>query len=159
MKNLKYSKYIIITLIIIFICCLNQTISKYYNSYDLQLYGYIAKPIFEIDYSELVEITSKEEIGKYNFSVKNYKDSKISDICFLYSIEVIPEQPNLDFVLYRDGQKENLTNNKTSIIKMDNNQEICHKYLIEIRYNGEEDAKDINQKVKIEVHSEQLKYT
>lgn len=149
-------------IILFFIClfCIGITCSKYYNSFVLSFNGNIARPVFKVDSNESVEITNLNNTGKYEFCIRNFEGDTKSDTQFEYTIEVISNiDEQVDYTLYRDGEKVNLNQKRTDRIFLDNSDKIVHKYCLEMRYkNNDVDMnKDINQNIQIKVDAEQKK--
>lgn len=120
----------------------------------------IAKPIFEVHGTESSKISAINNIGYYDFSIKNFNETGVSEISFLYTIEIVANiDDSIKFELYNENQKIELQNLKTEQLSIEANKNIEQKYKLKIIYDKSlgEKGKDILQEVQIKVHSEQVK--
>ncbi len=120
----------------------------------------IATPIFIVEGKEKLQISELNNIGFYEFSVKNFKENEISETGFLYSIEIISKLENiLEFELYSEDSIIELNNLKTEKILISGNKKIEQNYKLKIKYNNlsENINEDIWDEVQIKIHSEQEK--
>lgn len=120
----------------------------------------IATPIFIVEGKEKLQINELNNIGFYEFSVKNFKENEISETGFLYSIEIISKLENiLEFELYSEDSIIELNNLKTEKILISGNKKIEQNYKLKIKYNNlyENINEDIWDEVQIKIHSEQEK--
>lgn len=146
--------------ICLLILILPVTYAKYTDLYRLFFSQEIANPIFVVDKGETVKINDTNNVGYYEFSIKNFEKEQISDIGFSYTIEIIPKLGEIpQFELYSENQKIPIENLKTSILSIKGNEKIEQKYILKIIYdkdNIEEKNKDVGE-VQIKVCSEQEK--
>ena len=120
----------------------------------------IAKPIFEVHGTESSKISAINNIGYYDFSIKNFNETGVREISFLYTIEIVANiDDSIKFELYNENQKIELQNLKTEQLSIEANKNIEQKYKLKIIYDKSlgEKGKDILQEVQIKVHSEQVK--
>ena len=134
--------------------------AKYIQYVEVKSSTEIAKPVFIVEGTEQSKINSINNIGYYEFYVRNYNETEISDIGFNYIIEVISKQDkSITFELYKGDENIVLENLKTEKMYIGANEKIEQKYKLKVTYNKDlnEIGKDILQEVQIKVHSEQEK--
>lgn len=132
--------------------------AKYIDTIILKNNTQIAKPVFIVEGTEISKINSINNIGYYEFYVKNYDENNISEIGFYYIIEVVSQlDESIKFELYKGDEKIELKDLKTNEIYIGANEKIEQKYKLKIIYNRSLNpiGKDILQEVQIKVHSEQ----
>ena len=102
----------------------NKNIAKYIEKINIISETKIAKPIIEIENYEKIVITKidlEKEI-EYKFKVKNYNEDQVSNVRFLYYIEIesdISKELVEYKLIYLEENKEiELINNRTQNIKM-----------------------------------------
>ena len=119
-------KRILIIIIIFFIILIinNKNIAKYIEKINIISKTIIAKPIINIEQDEKIVIT-KIDIEKeieYKFKIKNYNENEISNMEFLYYIELqtnIPERlVECKLVDLEENKEIELINNKTNEFKI-----------------------------------------
>jgi len=138
--NIAYAKYI--------------TIEKASSSTD------IAVPIFIVEGNEKIIISDTNNIGYYEFFIKNFNDTNISETNFLYTIEIISNlDDKIQFELYNEDTQIPLENMKTAQIQINGNEKIEQKYKLKIIYNNNQNRseEEILDEVQIRVCSEQEK--
>lgn len=163
MINSKNKEKIYLNLIPVFlgiICflCLGITIAKYFNKVILYSENDIAKPIFKIEEGAKTDITAINNIGKYEFEVKNFDEIQKSDVAFEYTVEIISNaESNIKYKLFKDGQEINLNQKKTDKILLSNLERNTHKYCLEITYIEDkyQNKEDILESVEVKINSEQ----
>ena len=132
--------------------------AKYIDTIILKNNTQIVKPVFIVEGTEISKINSINNIGYYEFYVKNYDENNISEIGFYYIIEVVSQlDESIKFELYKGDEKIELKDLKTNEIYIGANEKIEQKYKLKIIYNRSLNpiGKDILQEVQIKVHSEQ----
>jgi len=137
-----------------------STFAKFTTSKILKGNTKIAKPIFIVQGLETCKISAINNIGYYEFSVKNYNADEISETGFLYDIEILSKADEVvKFELFREGQEIKLEDLKTEGLTIQANEKIEQKYKLKVTYdkNKTKQAKDILEEVQIRVHSEQAK--
>ena len=120
----------------------------------------IAKPIFIVEGKETTKISQINNIGYYEFSIKNFNDTNISEIGFLYTIEIISNtEESIQFELYNEEKQIQLENLKTQELTIESNERIEQKYKLKVTYDSAKSSrgKDILEEVQVIVHSEQEK--
>lgn len=120
----------------------------------------MAKPIFIVQGTEISKINSINNIGYYDFVVKNSDENGISEVGFNYIIEIIAkEDKSIKFELYKEDKNVELNNLKTEEIYIGADEKIEHKYKLKVTYDKKNNdiGKDILQEIQIKVHSEQEK--
>ena len=119
----------------------------------------IATPIFIVEGSETNKISAINNIGYYEFSIKNYNETEISETSFLYTIEIVSDTDEaIQFELYDEEKQIPLENLKTEKISISGNEKIEKKYKLKVTYDNTlgTKGKDILEEVQIKVHSEQI---
>lgn len=163
-KNIKDKKKIIISIIIltIMIILLSTHIvyAKYITADKLNYTLSVAKPIFIVEGKEATKISEINSIGYYEFSIKNFNESNISETGFLYTIEIVSDtDESIQFELYNEEKQIPLENLKTEKLAIIGNEKIEHKYKLKVIYDSTKGdyGKDILEEVQVKVHSEQEK--
>lgn len=156
----KVNKKTLIAIIVLIIILLfvPKVYAKYMDAIILKSNTQIAKPIFIVEGTEISKINSINNVGYYEFYVKNYDENNISEIGFNYVIEVVTElNESIKFELYKGDEQIELKDLKTNEIYIGANEKIEQKYKLKIIYdkNLNSIGKDILQEVQIKVHSEQ----
>lgn len=120
----------------------------------------IAKPIFIVEGKETTKISEINNIGYYEFSIKNFNETNISETGFLYTIEIISNtDESVQFELYNEENQIPLENLKTQQLSIKGNEKIEQKYKLKVVYDSTKGnlEKNILEEVQIKVHSEQEK--
>lgn len=156
----KVNKKALIAIIVLIIILLfvPKVYAKYMDAIILKSNTQIAKPIFIVEGTEISKINSINNVGYYEFYVKNYDENNISEIGFNYVIEIVTElNESIKFELYKGDEQIELKDLKTNEIYIGANEKIEQKYKLKIIYdkNLNSIGKDILQEVQIKVHSEQ----
>lgn len=113
-----------------------------------------------VEGGKTTQISETNNIGYYEFSIKNFNETQISEIGFLYTIEIISDiGETVQFELYNEERQIQLKNLKTEKLSISGNQEIEQKYKLKVIYDSskENTGQDIYKKVQVKVHSEQEK--
>ena len=122
----------------------------------------VATPIFIVEGKETTKISETNNIGYYEFLIKNFDETNISEIAFLYTIEIISDtDESIEFELYKGDTRIELENLKTKqLIRIGGNEKIEHKYKLKVIYDKTKGilGKNILGEVQIKVHSEQEKH-
>ena len=137
-----------------------KTLAKYTTTDKIDNKLEIAQPIFQVKGTEIAKINSINNIGYYDFIVKNYDKEKIGEVDFLYTIEVISDiDDSVKFELYKNGQLINLENQKTEVMSIKGNIKTEEQYRLKVTYDETKgtNGKDILEDVQIKIHSEQGK--
>lgn len=107
---------------------------------------------------EPTRISETNNIGYYEFLIKNFNETDVSDIGFLYTIEILSNtDESIQFELYNQDKQiplENLKSQKLSII---GNEKVEQKYRLKVTYDNttENIGREILEEVQIKIHSEQ----
>lgn len=118
----------------------------------------VAKPIFIVEGNELAQISEKNNIGYYEFSIKNFYETDISEVDFLYTIEILSNADEfIQFELYNENVQIPLENLKTQPLSIKGNEKVEQKYKLKIIYDSTKvtQGEDILDEVQIKVYSEQ----
>ena len=137
-----------------------KTLAKYTTTEKIDNKLEIAQPIFQVKGTEIAKINSINNIGYYDFIVKNYDKEKIGEVDFLYTIEVISDiDDSVKFELHKNGQLINLENQKTEVMSIKGNIKTEEQYRLKVTYDETKgtNGKDILEDVQIKIHSEQGK--
>ena len=135
-------------------------LAKYNTLEMLKSNTKIAKPIFEVHGTERSKISAINNIGYYEFTIKNFNETGVSEVGFLYTIEIIAEvDESIKFELYCEEKEIELQNLKTEQLSIEADKKTEQKYKLKVTYDPSlgEKGKDILQEVQIKVHSEQEK--
>lgn len=137
-----------------------KTLAKYTTTEKIDNKLEIVQPIFQVKGTEIAKINSINNIGYYDFIVKNYDKEKIGEVDFLYTIEVISDiDDSVKFELYKNGQLISLENQKTEVMSIKGNIKTEEQYRLKVTYDETKgtNGKDILEDVQIKIHSEQGK--
>ncbi len=136
------------------------TYAKYISEENSSLKFEIAKPIFIVDGKQTTKISEINNIGYYEFSIKNFDETNISETGFFYIIEIVSKtDDSIQFELYNEEKMMQLNDLKTEKIYIKGNEKIEQKYKLKVIYDKTKgtQGKDILEEVQIKVHSEQEK--
>ena len=130
----------------------NKNIAKYIEKINIISETKIAKPIIEIENYEKIVITKidlEKEI-EYKFKVKNYNEDQVSNLRFLYYIE-IESDISKELVEYKlidleENKEIELINNRTQNIKM-LNEKYEKEYMLIAKLKKENLNGNINIKI------------
>lgn len=149
----------IIVLTIIFICSVQISYARYIKTETIKGIQEIARPILTVEEGKKVLINEKNNVGYYEFSIKNYNEKYVSEIGFLYNIQIISKIGEIvKFELYNQEGMVELKNLRTEQILIKGKEKIEQKYKLKIIYNKEAFCeKSILEKIQIKVNSEQEK--
>lgn len=153
---------IILVLLIAMISTLTVTLAKYRTKEKASNSIEIVNPIFSVEGKETTKISAIQNIGYYEFSIKNYNEENISKLGFLYTIEVISEtDESIQFELYREDEQIELNDLKTNQLYIAGNEKVEQKYKLKVTYDKTKGKKgqDILQEVQLKIHSEQEQRT
>lgn len=120
----------------------------------------IATPIFIVEGKETTKISEINNVGYYEFIIKNFNETKISETSFFYTIEILSKtDQSIQFELYNEEKQIPLKNLKTEQLCIIGNEKVEQKYKLKVIYDSIKatKGKDILEEVQIKVHSEQAK--
>ena len=161
-------KIIILTITLILVE--STSYAKYMTSEIIKGKQEIIKPIFNVKEGIPIKIDNKNKINCYEFVIDNFYEDKVSEIGFLYTIEIISNidlESNFNIRLYNEEGEIQLSNLKTNPILIKGNERIEQKYKINIEYNesieNEEEydeffddiTESISGIIQIKVHADQ----
>ena len=123
----------------------------------------IIKPIFNVKEGIPIKIDNENKINCYEFVINNFNEDEVSEIGFLYTIEialnveVVPIEPKFNFRLYNEEGEIELTNLKTNPIYIKGNEKDEQKYKVNIEYNDDkgDEIDRIFGEIQIKVNAEQ----
>lgn len=158
-KKSKISRIVIIA-IVISLLLTHIVYAKYISVEKISARVNIANPIFIVEGKETTKISEINDIGYYEFSIKNFNDSNISEIGFLYTIEIISNiDESIKFELYSGDKIIPLNELKTAELSIKGNEKVEQNYKLKVIYDSSKgiEGKEILEEVQIKVHSEQEK--
>ena len=158
---MKNKKILIIVLIVVILSAIliPTSISKFKEKEEIKDKIEIAKPIFIVEGNEKTKISAINNIGYYEFSIKNFKDTKVSETGFKYIIEIVSKTDDaIKFELYREDELLKLEDLKTEELSIAGNEKIEQKYKLKVTYDNTKgtQGKDILEEVQVKIHSEQM---
>ena len=163
-KNIKNKKKAIIGIILLTVMILLLSTHIVYAKYiaidKITSSLEIATPIFIVEGQETTKINEINNIGYYEFSIKNFNETNISKTGFLYTIEILSNtDESIQFELYNEEKQISLENLKTQKLSIGGNEKIEQKYKLKVIYDSTKgnNGIDILEEVQVKVHSEQEK--
>ena len=158
---MKNKKIIIIVLIVVISSAIfvPTSISKFKEKEEIKNQIEIAEPIFIVEGNEKTKISAINNIGYYEFSIKNFKDTKVSETGFRYIIEIVSKTDEaIEFELYKGDEQIKLGELKTEELSIEGNEKIEQKYKLKVIYDKTKgtQGKDILEEVQVKIHSEQM---
>ncbi|MFG6318370.1 MAG: hypothetical protein K1W33_00675 [Clostridia bacterium] len=156
-KILKTALIILLIIIILLLCSLflgGRSFSKYKKNFNVSSSTEIAKPILNVEGDSNIKIDGIEDTI-YDFSVKNYNGSNVSEVDMNYYIEIVnTSKADLDFILTKNGKTVSLKNNKTDLISLVSTIKQTDDYQLQIKYNNNPAIlTDIDGSVQIKVEA------
>ena len=118
----------------------------------------IAQPIFVVEGNQTTKISETNNIGYYEFSIKNFNETDISETSFLYTIEIIADiDESIKYELYHGEEVVKLENLKTQQLSIKGHEKIEEKYKLKVIYDSSKatEQTDITKEVQVKVYSEQ----
>lgn len=159
LKNKKKEIIIIFSLIIILILFFSGfSIGKAYSNTQINGVSEVAMPILQVENGETLKINNKNNEGTYDFKIKNYdEEGKINQVDMDYYIEILPiDNEAISFELYKENEKVEITDNKTTKFTLEKGTKKEDNYKIKIIYDENKNTtENIFEEVQIKVHSEQ----
>lgn len=116
-------------------------LARYYERIGkIDLYMQIAEPIIQIEKQNTIvkKNHSQNKIEEFYFEIRNYNENKVSEIEFLYDIEIKNSNENfpIEYQIYDLNTKEIIKeNNENFQYKLEKNIKTSHKYKIIILWN------------------------
>lgn len=131
----KIIKIIILFILIIINIFPLKSLARYYRKIsDIKCCFEIAEPIIIVENQDTI-INENVQIEEFYFSIKNYNEIKVSEIDFLYEIEIKKSNENfpVKYELYDCSSSEELLNGKNKVVsKINKNKKINKKYKLVI---------------------------
>lgn len=118
----------------------------------------VATPIFVVEGDSATKISEINNIGYYEFTIKNFNETNVSETGFLYTIEIISNtDESIQFELYNEEEQVPLENLKTGKLSIAGNEKVEQQYKLKVIYDSTKGTKgeDILGEVQVKVHSEQ----
>ena len=156
-KSLIFISILTLLIILLFV---NITYAKYITIEKASSSTDIAVPFFIVEGNEKIIISDTNNIGYYEFVIKNFNETMTSETNFLYTIEIISNlDEKVQFELYNEDTQIPLENFKTPQIQIAGNEMVEQKYKLKIIYDNTKnsDGEKILEDVQIRVCSEQEK--
>lgn len=159
---MKNKKILIMVLIVVISSAIliPTSLSKFKEKEEIKEKIEIAEPIFIVEGNEKTKISAINNIGYYEFSIKNFKDTKVSETGFKYIIEIVSKTAeSIEFELYKEDELLKLDELKTEELSIAGNEKIEQKYKLKVTYDKTKgnQGKDILEEVQVKIHSEQMK--
>jgi len=139
---------------------MRKTYAKYLATDKISSQFSIATPIFVVQGGEIIKINEINNIGYYEFSIKNFNESNISEADFLYTIEIVANtDESIQFELYSNERLIALEDLKTQKLSIRGGEKIEQNYTLKVIYDSTRGTKgkDMLEEVQVKVHSEQEK--
>lgn len=125
-------------LVFIFLMSYKNSFSSFFSKITGTSNTQVATPIFIIENSEKKILNDENTEIDYYFTIKNYENHKRSQTDLKYTIEILPSlDKSIILTLYKDGQKINLTNQKTDEIEINYDNNYTHSYRLNVKYDRE----------------------
>ena len=157
-KNIKDTKKILVIILLsiaIILLSAHIVYAKYIAVDSFSSILHVATPIFIVEGGETTKISEINNIGYYEFSIKNFNETNISEIGFLYTIEILSStDETIQFELYNDDTQIPLENLKTEQLSINGNEKTERKYKLKVTYDSTKggSGKDILEEVQVKVH-------
>lgn len=113
-----------------------------------------------VDENEVLKISEVNNTGYYEFTIKNFNETVVSEVGFWYTIEIISDiNESIKFELYNENEMIPLENLKTQLISMKGKEKVEQKYKLKVTYDSTKvtEKTDFQKEVQIKVCSEQQK--
>lgn len=144
---------VILILLLLFLLFAKLSYSKFRNNVSSSGIAEIAQPVLVVDGAEKIKIDGIQDTT-YNFSVKNYNSTNISETDLEYSIEIVNDsKADLEFELIKNSnEKIKLNNNKTEFMNLKGITRSTDNYELRIKYkNNVAITEDITGNVQVKV--------
>lgn len=156
-KNKIIILIIILCIILFFACILTTgTYSRFFEKILGESKTEIAEPVFVLENTDKKTVDNSNQEVNYYFKVKNYENSNINEVNLKYMIEITPTQDNaITLTLYKDNQKIDLNNQKTSYIGLGHTTKQEHQYRLNVKYNknNQTNSHDISSNIFIKANA------
>ena len=161
--NLKFITYILILSIVIMLFLTGYSIGKSIMQINIKSQAQIARPILEVISNSNLEITDAIEEGECSFIVRNYNargEVTETDLEYIVTVkDTISEKlkKTVIYELYKNGQKIELQNQMTKIMKLTDMRKQEDEYKLKVKYDRQASTEMTNilGKIQVQVHSEQ----
>lgn len=159
MKNKKKIIILIIALCLILVMLTlftTDTYSKFFGKILGESKTEIAEPIFMLEHTDKKVVDNNNQEIDYYFKVKNYNDSNVNEVNLKYILEITPIQDKaIILTLYKNNQKIDLNEQKTSYIEIGHTTKQEHQYRLNVKYdkNNQENSYDINSNIFIKAYA------
>lgn len=159
MKNKKKIIILIIALCLILVMLTlftTDTYSEFFGKILGESKTEIAEPIFMLEHTDKKVVDNNNQEIDYYFKVKNYNDSNVNEVNLKYILEITPIQDKaIILTLYKNNQKIDLNEQKTSYIEIGHTTKQEHQYRLNVKYdkNNQENSYDINSNIFIKAYA------
>ncbi len=162
-EQAKKITYIIILSIVLILFFTGYSIGKTISQTTIQGKLSLARPIIEVISDSNLKITDIENEGECNFSIRNYDEKgKKTEVNLQYTVEIKDSidsklKDTITYELYKNGDKVELQNQISPLMKLTNKSQKEDKYTLKVKYDKTKSTQmnDILEKIQIQVHSEQ----
>ena len=147
---------LIILLLLSWILIGGKSFAKYKSEANATHLAEVAKPIFVVDGAQDIQINEMEDTV-YEFEIKNYDETAVNSVNLKYDIEIINHsKADLELELSKNGERINLTENKTTLIPLKALEKQRDSYQLKIKYhNNPAVTSDIQGNVQIKTQAMQ----
>ncbi len=146
----------IILLLLSWILIGGKSFAKYKSEANATHLAEVAKPVFVVDGAQDIQINGMEDTV-YEFEIKNYDETAVNSVNLKYDIEIINNsKADLEFELSKNGERVNLTENKTVLNPLKPRDKQTDSYSLKIKYhNNPAVTSDIQGNVQIKTQAVQ----
>lgn len=148
---------ICILIILILLLFEYKSIAGYIQKINLKVNAQIAMPILEVNHDEQIigNYFDISNIPEYTFEIKNYNQTKVSEINFYVNIQII-SQNKLEYELIDCSNNEIILNNvqNQNTINIEKNKPYVNKFKIVLK----SDCITAEEKLKIIINAKYFKY-
>lgn len=159
-KKVVKTLFTIVILIILLLFCWiligGKSFAKYKSEANATHLAEVAKPVFVVDGAQDIQINGMEDTV-YEFEIKNYDETVVNSVNLKYDIEIINHsKADLEFELSKNGERINLTENKTTLLPLKALEKQRDSYQLKIKYhNNPAVTSDIQGNVQIKTQAVQ----
>lgn len=163
MRQKKNRRLIALSLMII---CMNTiSLSRYKENPNFEINTKITKPIVVLEKDEKIKRSIQENLFplEYNFFINNYKEDKINEVDFDYTIEIEDSVNNfpINYTLFdcNNNEEIQLTDGKSRPMKIKKSVKESRKFKLIVNWRelNEELADELQIKLKVNVQQSKEK--
>lgn len=156
-KNEKRKITLIIIWSMVFIFFFSGlSMGKEFSKITLEGKAQVAEPILKVESDKTIKIKHLEDIGIYQFKIKNYDETgNVTQVDLEYEIEILADSnKNISLKIYKENQELKISKNKTEKFLITKEEKQEDNYKIEITCNKAA-KEELIQEIQIKVHSKQ----